>query len=248
MDPEVVQGKKYLSCVMAPGLRSYIQQLRKSSSLGWFTDRQELERPATAGLVISCSESVFVESSFQHGGKREVFVTQATPALQEQGRQGVQGEGRSSHTSSKWICLKTTFVSSSVQTAPQNPSSRSVRKSSCPGSSAVLHTEHNASHPSESSSVLHSAFPCLSPTDEQQREGQTAGKLAECNRKATARQHRTYLPPAPFPIALLHPAALRAAPCLLLRGSRGPEGLRRKGLCWGDEGTVGAWGMQDIQP
>lgn len=73
--------------------------LTKSSSLGWFTDRQELESPATAGLVISCSESVFVESSFQHEGKREVFVTQAAPVLQERGRQGLQGEGRSSHTS-----------------------------------------------------------------------------------------------------------------------------------------------------
>lgn len=42
-DSEVAQEKKYPSYVMSPGLRSYIQHVMKTSSLGWFIDWQELE-------------------------------------------------------------------------------------------------------------------------------------------------------------------------------------------------------------
>lgn len=80
-DAEDVQEKKNPSSVMSVGLYSYIQQVMKSSSLGWFIDWQELESKVTAGLAISCCGSVFVGSNFQHEGKRKACVKQAAPRL-----------------------------------------------------------------------------------------------------------------------------------------------------------------------
>jgi len=134
-----------------------------------------------------------------------------------------------------------TFVPSSVQTAAQNPSSRSVKKTSSPGSGAVLQAEHNTSHRGESSSILRSAFPFLPPTNTERGR-----QLSNCQHVAKKPLQGSTAPIRPrprFTRRLFHPAAplsFWAAPWLLLRGNTGPEGLRRKGMCWGNEGTAGA--------
>lgn len=197
--------KKNPSSVMSVGLYSYIQQVMKSSSLGWFIDWQELESKVTAGLAISCCGSVFVGSNFQHEGKRKACVKQAAPWLRSWA-----GKGSSTPTllrKEKDCSLK------KHRWEGQHPKSflPQCRELPCPSSC--------------NSSISHPAFPCLSfPT------GRAAGRAEECECDCKGPASAA---PALFPFPFPSCASRRsAAPSLdekrpSRRAVRAKRGLRR---------------------
>lgn len=173
---DVQEKKKDPSYVMSLELCWYIQQVMKSSSLGWFIDWQELESYVTAGLAISCWGSVFVESNFQHEGK-EKSVCKAKPPLGA-------GAGRAGGAAAPALLRKEKGCSSNKHLC-EGATPPNLFLPQCRG--ALLPRELCSAAFSWSSSILHPAFPCLSfPAD---RRAQQLEKQRNVAGKPLPQQH-----------------------------------------------------------